>query len=196
MLLRSLVLSLLAAATAGADIDLTPRVRTTQFGTFASSWIQFIDGDRKISLMLDSDTKVSAGEGGAMFTFDGIPKASVRFKRSPLSSAAPFEGETLIQYQKAALAMLPDSAEGVVLDESAANPESINGQRSYRFTFSFEIAQVKMRESILFINIDPAQQIVVQTGAYAKDFDGAADRASSMIRSWHPTTPAEEEGIN
>lgn len=191
-----LVLSLLSVAAAFADIDLTPRTRTNQFGTFAASWVQFLDGDNKISVSLESDTQVTSADGGAVFRFGNIPQATVSLSRSPFSAMVPFDEEGLVQYQKAAIQMLPPSAEGLVREEAVADVETINGKHSYRFTFSFTIAGTPMRKSIHFVNIDDRQQIVIQTGAFAKDFPAASARATNIIRDWHPTTTAEEQGIN
>lgn len=195
MRLPLLVIALLSTAVR-ADIDLTPVVASTKFGGFSASRLQFTDGTKKFAMSLDSDAEVVAAEGGTGVRFKGIPQASVVFRRSPLTAAVAFDAEGLARYQKAALQLLPASAESVVQDEAVADAESIGGGHSYRFTFSYEIAKAPMRESIIFLNIDAAQQIVVQTGAFAKDFEATAGRANSMIRGWHEMTPGEEKGEN
>jgi hypothetical protein len=197
MSFRLLALSLLAVSTAvRADIDLTPRVRTTQFGQATSGWLQFLDGEIKWATNLDSDAQVTAGDGGAVIRFGNIPRATMTIKRSPLTSKVLFDAEGLVHYQKAAVQMLPPGIQNLVQDETVANPESLNGGNSYRFTFTYDIGSEKMRESIIFLNLDARQQIVVHTGAFLKDFEGAAARATGFIRSWHVTNPAEESGVN
>lgn len=190
------ILSLVAVTAVRADIDLTPRLRATAFGDANNGWVQFIDGDIKWAVALDSDAQISAGEGGAVLRFGNIPKATVAIKRSSLAPKVAFDAEGLVHYQKAAVQMLPPGIMNLVQDETVADAESINKGRSYRFTFTYDIAGEKMRESIIFLNLDERQQIVVHTGAYLKDFEATAARATSFIRGWHKTSKAEEQGIN
>jgi len=196
MRLCFLFLGLVSFTTAYADIDLTPRLRSTQFGDASNGWAQFLDGDIKWAILLDSDAQVSAADGGTVLRFGNIPRATVAIKRSPLTANVAFDAEGLVHYQKAAVQMLPPGLTNLVQDETVADAESINSGRSYRFTFTYEMAGEKMRESIIFLNLDARQQIVVHTGAFLKDFDAAAARATGLIRGWHKTTKVEEEGIN
>lgn len=185
-----------AAAAAGAAIDLTPTVAAARFGYFVANRLQFLHDGKKIAISLDSDAQVLAADGGATVRFKSLQQATVTFRQSPLTPAVAFDADGLERYRRAALQLLPSSAEALTADDAAADPESINGGHSYRFTYSFEIAKVPMRESIMFLNIDASEQLVVQTGAMAKHFEEAARRASSMVRGWHELTPAEERGEN
>ncbi|MEQ1858613.1 MAG: hypothetical protein ABMA13_01610 [Chthoniobacteraceae bacterium] len=187
---------LVAAGPVFADIDLTPQTIATQFGGFTAGRVQFADGDKKVSVSLDSDAHASPDESGTVFRFGGIPDAKVRMRRSPLNATVPFDADGLVQYQKAAVQMLPQSAQSVAQEEAAAESESINGGQSYRFVFTYSVAGVPLRESIVFLNIDARQQIVVQTIGIVKSFDAATQRAVRLIRDWHFTTPSEEKGEN
>jgi hypothetical protein len=194
---RLLALSLVAlCSVARADIDLTPKVRTTSFGAATSGWLQYVDGEIKWATNLDSDAQVSAADGGTVIRFGNIPRAKMTVKRSPLTANVLFDAEGLVHYQKAAVQMLPPGVQNLKQDETVANAETINNGNSYRFTFTYDIAGERMRESIIFLNLDARQQIVVHTGAFLKDFAGAAARATNFIRSWHQTTAAEETGVN
>lgn len=186
----------LTLTVAWADIDLSPNSASVNAGGFALRRLQFVEADKKFCMSLDSDAEVSAAAGGTRVQFKGIPGASVSFVSSPLKPALTFEGEYLVQYQRAAAALLPSSAEGVVQDEAAASSESISGGTAYRFVFSYSIAGAAMRESITFVNIGTRQQIVMKAGAYRKDFEAVSSRGVNMIRDWHVLRPAEEQGLN
>jgi hypothetical protein len=198
MRLKSILLlvSLAAASVALGDVNLTPNAASINMGGFFLHRLQFVDGDKKYCMTLDSDAEVSAATGGTQVRFKGIPGASVSFVASPLKPTLTFDGENLVRYQRAAAGLLPASAESVVQDEAVSSPESIGGGASYRFVFSYKIAGVPMRESIMFVNISAGQQIVVKAGSFLKDFEAASSRAVNMIRDWHLLRPAEEQGLN
>lgn len=181
---------------AWGDVDLSPNSASISIGGFALRRLQFVDAGKKFCMSLDSDAEVSATAGGTQVRFKGIPGASVSFVASPLKPALTFEGENLVQYQRAAVSLLPQSAESIVRDEAAPFSESIEGGTAYRFVFSYSIAGVAMRESISFVNIGGRQQIVVKAGSFQKDFEAVSSRGVNMIRDWHLLSPAEEQGLN
>jgi hypothetical protein len=72
----------------------------------------------------------------------------------------------------------------------------VNRWRSQRLTFDYEFAGVRMRESVIFLELNPATQIVVQIRAGAADFTVVSSRGLAIVRRWHEVTPDMEHGGN
>jgi hypothetical protein len=179
---------------AQAALDLTPNF--VRIGNGMITRAQFVDGDKKYAVTLDKETRLAAEDKGATFRFTGIPQASMKLRPSPLPKILPFEPEGLVEYQKAALALLPVSAEKPVLESQEPNVWPINEWKSHRFVFTYTIAGASFRESITFLTLNAGQQIVVQTGGQQANFDAIAQRAEKIIRRWHEVLPGDDEGRN
>ena len=72
---------LLAMGIEGLAVDLTPRYIDTFVDGFASRRLYFADGEKKIGLSLDQETKVEGGSGGAVFRFTKVPDATLRCRQ-------------------------------------------------------------------------------------------------------------------
>jgi hypothetical protein len=189
-----LALGLTAAVSAVADIDLTPRFMVIGGGLVNRAY--FADGNKQYAVTLDSETKLSADEGGALFKFTNITQATMRLRRSPIAKPPAFDAESLPEYTKAAAALLPGAAEEVTLESQADNVLPINRWKSCRFVYTYRLGGVAFEESITFLNLDSGDQIVVQTGSQRKDFPAVAERADDIIRRWHQVQPGDEVGLN
>jgi hypothetical protein len=107
-----------------------------------------------------------------------------------------FDEESLPKYERAAAALLPAHASAVKLDERAANPLPVNGWTSHRFTFSYESANGPMRETVIFLNLTPDQQVLFLVTGKRAVFDEVNARAFDIIRRWHEILPEDETGAN
>jgi hypothetical protein len=101
-----------------------------------------------------------------------------------------FGPDTLDRYEEAARKLLPQVADKVKLVEQVKNPWPINKWESHRFVFTYTNAAGEVQESISFLNITPAQQVVVQVSAAVKDFAEVSGRAYDTIRRWHELDPS------
>ena len=180
---------------AGAT-DLVPHyISTTTDGVIVRR-PYFADGEKKYGIKIDSETKLTAFEGGALFRFDKFPDAAMRLRASPISAPGAFHPETLERYQQVARSLLPPGAEEVVLAESALDPLPINGWQSYRVTFSYRAATDPRRQSVIFLNLKPTEQILVQTDSAERSFNEVSARAFNIVRRWHEIQPEDEQPYN
>lgn len=177
-------------------IDLVPRYVSTMDDGVVSQRPYFADGDKKYAIKLDSESKLTESEDGALFSFEKFPGATMRLRRSPLHPEMTFGAEYLERYQQAACGLLPGGAQEVALVEKTPNPLPINGWQSYRFTFSYRIANQTRRQSITFLDLTPTEQIVMQTAASERDFNEISGRAFNIIRRWHEVMPEDERPFN
>ncbi len=176
-------------------IDLTPQYVSTIDDGVVSQRPYFADGEKKYAVKLDSETKLSAYEGGALFTFAKSPDARMLLRPSPLPSALPFP-DNLPQYEEAARGLLPPDAQDVALVTKVADPLPINDWKSYSFTFTYHTANQPRRQSITFLNLKPSEQIVMQAAASEADFENIAGRAFNIIRRWHEVPASSEQRFN
>ncbi len=192
-----LTLLLLAglADRAGAT-DLTPHFINKNTDGVVITRPFFADGMKKYGIRIDAETKLSAFDGGAIFRFDKMPGAAMRLRRSPLPAETGFGPETFEAYQKAARTLLPPGAEGIVFVESALDPLPINHWQSLRVTFSYQVANQAQRQSVIFLNLKPTEQIVVQTTADKRNFEEVSGRAFNIVRRWHEINPDDEQPFN
>ena len=193
--------SLLAVCCAGLALparatDLVPHYISTVTDGVAIRRPYFADGGKKYGVKIDSETKLTAFEGGALFRFDKFPEATMRLRSSPISAPGAFGPETLEHYQQVAQTLLPAGAEEVALAESVLNPLPINGWQSYRVTCSYRVANETRRQSVIFLNLKPTEQILVQTDSAERSFNEVSARVFNIIRRWHEIVPEDEQPYN
>ncbi|MDB6175224.1 MAG: hypothetical protein JWL59_4535 [Chthoniobacteraceae bacterium] len=194
-LVLTAVFSLLLHGAASA-IDLTLRYVTTYTDGIPVRRPCFIDGDKKYAVTLDSQTELVAAEGSTLFNFTKFPRALMQLRQSPMKADVTFEPLNLPRYRAAALQLLPQGAQNPVLIAEASNVLPVNKWISQRLTFSYESGGSPMCESVLFLNLDPATQIVVQIRAGAPDFPTVTARGDDIIRRWHEVLPEAERSAN
>ncbi len=186
LLLTGLTLS------AGA-IDLTPHYISHMTEGVVVRRPYFADGGKKYGIKLDSETKLTASDGGALFRFDKFPEATTRLRSSTVPAQTGFAPETFELYRQAALALLPPGVTGVEIIGNEPNPYPINGWSSLRLTLSYRINNSARRQSVTFLNLKPTEQIIVQTAASETNFEDVSARTFDIIRRWHEIVPEEEQ---
>lgn len=179
-----------------AELDLMPRFTSVVADGIVVRRPYFADGAKRFTVKVDSETEIAELEGSAIFRFKNVTHASTRLRPSPLKPADAFDAENLKRYQAAARGMLPAFAEEVRMEGETADVYPIRDWTSYQFAFTYRLGQDLMRESITFLNIAPAQQIVVQVGAKEANFADIASRSFNIVRRWHQLDPSEQQGIN
>lgn len=184
----SLLLAI-SALTASA-LDLSPNFITTTADGISIRRPYFSDGGKKFSVTLDLETELIPYEDGALFRFVKLKNAEMRLRPSSFPAETGFGPETLDRYQEAARKLIPQGAEGVVLERQTPNPMSINQWKSHRFEYKYRTTAGEVRESITFLNITPTQQVIVQVHAMEKNFVDASERAWDILRRWHEVDPS------
>lgn len=166
-------------------LDLTPSFVTVMSDGINIQRPYFSDSGKKYAVTLNVETELVPSEDGALFKFVKLKHAEMRLRPSSFSVEVMFGPDTLDRYQEAARRLLPQNAEGVILEQQTKNPLPINGWASHRFVYKYTTPAGEVRESITFLNIIPSQQVVVQVYAAAKDFADASERGYDIIRRWH-----------
>ncbi|WP_131989390.1 hypothetical protein [Chthoniobacter flavus] len=171
-------------------IDLTPHFSDMTVGGLVQRRMFFVDGNQKVSVNMDFQTRVEAGSGGAVFRFLRVPNAFLILRPSPMSADEPFVGVSLLRYREAAHRFLPPGVASVESLEEISDPITSHGWHSFRFAYSYIEQGTPRICSVTFINIRPEEQIVMLVAAPSKDFDDAAHRSWFIVRTWQ-VLPAE-----
>lgn len=177
-------LFLLTFGSSFATIDLTPRFLTQEADGTAMNRPYFKADNKRFGIKIDSETTVIPYNNGALFSFKKFPDARMELLQSPLE-AGPFTVERLVQCEAAARKLLPPDANNVVLVESFPDPLPINDWQSHRFVFAYRSAGQSRRQSITFLNLDSATQIIMRIAAREENFEKIAQRSFHIIRRWH-----------
>ena len=172
-------------ALSASALDLTPSFAEVSSDGVTIRRPYFTDGGKKYSVTINAETEVTQCDEGALFRFIKLKNAEMRLRPSPCSVEIKFEPETLDSYEAVARKLLPQVAEGVVLEQQTGNPLPINGWEGHRFVYTYSTPAGQVRESITFLNILPAHQVIVQIYAPAKEFSDASERGFDIIRRWH-----------
>jgi len=190
-----LLLGVLAFETPAPAVDLTPRYIDTFIDGVANRRLYFLDGEKKIGVSLDHETKVEAGAGGVVFRFAKYRDATFLMKPSPMTADQPFEGIALERYKEAARRLLPPGVKEVKALDEVANPLPINRWTGRRFTYACESADAALVVSVTFLNLNKDDQIVLVTTATDRNFPEAAERSFQIIRTWQELLPGDEKKI-
>ncbi len=177
---------------AGA-IDLTPHYMSHMTEGVVVRRPYFADGGKKYGIKLDSETSLSAYEGGAIFRFEKFPEATLRLRPSAVPAQTGFGPETFELYRQAAVALLPPGVTAVEVIANETNPYPINGWSSLRLTFSYRLNNFARRQSVTFLNLKPTEQIIIQAAASESNFEDVSARTFDIIRRWHEIVPEEEQ---
>lgn len=187
---------LLVAAQASAELMLTPRLVTIEYGGVPVQRAYFMDGQKKFAVTIDSETELVSHGEGALFRFSRIPLATVELRRSPMKAGKGFSPENIADYTKLARQFLPANAEVWTEEPIFLDPLPINRWKTCRFNFFYRVGGSPIRADVTFIELNAKDQIVVITGATASTYAKVRYRSDDIIRRWHEVTAEEESGAN
>ncbi len=176
-------------------VDLTPRYIDTFIDGIASRRLYFADGEKKIGVRINHETRVEGGAGRAVFRFTKVPGATFLIKPSPMTPDQPFEGIALERYREAARRLLPPGVRNVKVLEEVPDPLPVNRWTGRRFTYSCESVDASLMLSVTFLNLSPDDQLILVTLATERTFPEAAERSFQIIRSWQELLPGDERPV-
>jgi len=182
--ITSLSIALLLASPAMA-IDFTPRVMIENADGVTIHRYYFADGSKNYGIKLGAAATLSAGNGGALFTFGKFVYATMLWRSSPFPAAMAFDAEHLPQYLIAAKQFLPKGSTDLKVETEEANVYPINHWICHRYTISYAFYGSPMRDTVTFLNLNEKEQIVIQVSSTGADAAAIAAEAWNLIRSWH-----------
>jgi hypothetical protein len=112
--------------------------------------------------------------------------AEVRIEKSALTPATPFAGAGLDVYRQRVLSTVPQGAANLRMGEEKRDPLPVFGWKDYELTVAFEFFSQRLRRSVIFINLNATEQIMVIVTGAQSDFDRIHAQAMDVMLSWTP----------
>lgn len=185
-----LLASLTGAVPRVDALDFVLHSRSVQEDGFAREQL-FIRNDERSEVLLSLPAQWTRTDSPASLTLvpPDVRNSLVRVEKSALAPNTEFREAGLDTYRRRALADVPQGATGVQCREERDNPLPIFGWKDHEFVFTYEFFGQAYRRSVVFVNLNAREQIVLTCVAPAENFDAVHDVGFDVLRSWQ-TVPA------
>ena len=175
----------LAVPSRALDFQLRPTTTVDDGFTHEHSCFSYDDrADMQIDLPRGWRTTADAG------SITSVPPdasgALLRIEKSTLGPDTPFRDAGLDVYRRRALAGVPQGAVNARIVAEKADPLPIFGWKDYEVTVSYDFFGQSLSRSVVFINLNPKQQILLTVSATQGDFDKVRGQGMTVMQSWVP----------
>lgn len=184
--LPGLVAALLAlgAPRAGA-LDFVLHATTVEEDGFNREQL-YVRNDERSNVLLTLPARWTRNDGAASLTVipPDFENSLVRIEKSALAPDTSWHDKGVEVYRRRAQADVPQGATGLQCKEERDNPLPIFGWKEHEFVFTYEFFGQAYRRSVLFVNINAREQIVLTCVAPAEHFDRVREAGMDLLRSW------------
>jgi hypothetical protein len=194
--ISAILLFIVLPAGLACALDFTPRYRLENADGILIRRPYFSDGEKGYAFRLGADTELTAENGGALFKFTKFTYATLTWRMSSFTTAAPFDATNLPKYQEAAIRMLPKGCERVKIESEEDNVYPMNNWICHRYTISYAFYGFAMRDTVTFLNVTEKDQCVIQVSSRLQDYKAIEKQSWDIIRSWHLIEPELEKRYN
>lgn len=164
-------------------LDLTPRAITTSYNGFRVNRYFFEDSGKQMGFRIDSKMTVKGTTASAAFKFEDLTNASMQIVKSPKSPEAPFADKEIELYRAHARALVPANATDVEIEQENRDAIAINGWTSHQFLFTYKLFGVPYRRSVIFLNYNKTEQLILDVSAPALEFELVYLRSYQVLNS-------------
>ena len=179
----------LAGAMPRADaLDFTLHTKNVQEDGFTKEQL-YIRNDERSDVFLSLPARWTRSDAPPALTLTppDIRNSLVRVEKSSLAPNTEFRDAGLDTYRRRAQGDIPQGATNVRCHEETDNPLPIFGWRDHEFVFTYDFFGQAYRRSVVFINLNSREQIVLTCVASAEDFDSVRTAGLDVLRSWQVT---------
>lgn len=175
-------------------IDLTPHeVATSNDGPPGKRYF-FQDASKRLGFRMDDKMTASGANDSASFRFSDLQTATMKLLKSPLKPELLLDSRNAESFQTTARTFLPRDAKEVRMEEDKPGAIAINGWTSRQFIFSYTMFSIPYRRSITFLNYSEKEQIILDIGAAASDYQKAYVRGYRVLNSLSELTTESGSG--
>ncbi len=146
----------------------------------------FLDnGDNsRVFISLPGGWDHSADSGALTLTSRTETDTMVRLEKSPFAPDLPFKDKALESYRKRVLAAVPQGATETQIAEEHDEPLPIFHWKSHEFVVDYIFFGRAFRRSMVFLDLNAREQLLVMTVAPRPGYDRAHGIAFDVLRSW------------
>ena len=176
-------LSLVAGPVRGLDFRL--HATTVQEDGQPREQLSFrADAGTEVAIALPGGWARADDVGSLTLTPPRITNGMVRIERSALTPAVAFRDAGLDTYRQRVLAGIPQGAAEIKASGDADDPLPIFGWKSHEWTVDYDFFGQSYRRSVLFLNLNAREQLMLTTVSLRADFDPVHAAGLDVLRSW------------
>ncbi len=171
-------------ARAGA-LDFILHAKNVQEDGFTKEQL-YVRNDERSDVLLGLPMEWARTDGPASLTLvpPDVRNSLVRVEKSALAPNTEFREAGLDTYRRRAQADIPQGATNVQCREEHENPLPIFGWKDHEFVFSYDFFGQAYKRSVVFVNLNAREQIVLTCVAPAEKFDAVRNAGFDVLRSW------------
>ena len=146
----------------------------------------YVRNDERSDVLLNLPARWVRTDGPATLTLmpPDVRNSLVRVEKSPLAPNTEFREAGLETYRRRAQADIPQGATTVQCQEEHENPLPVFGWKDHEFLFTYDFFGQTYKRSVVFINLNAREQIMLTCVAPAEGFDAVRDAGFEVLRSW------------
>lgn len=179
----SLLLILLAFASAQARIDLTPVAGERVLEGIRFAQLSFSENGRTITYEQPRGWTYTGGGDSIRFTPPNIDLASAEIQQSKLPAAQPFDEENRKALQAQTVAAVPPGSKNAALVSEMLNPLRLGVYDTYEVIVSYEAFGQAFMMGVVYVNL-PDTQLRFRTLARKSDFEKVHRAFRGSMFSW------------
>ena len=178
-------LTLASAGPRAGALDFVLHARNVEEDGFTKEQL-YVRNDERSEVLLTLPARWVRTDGAASLTLvpPDVRNSLVRVEKSPLAPGVEFRAAGLDTYRRRASAGVPQGATNVEAREERENPLPIFGWTSREFTYAYDFFGQAYRRTVVFVNLNAREQIVLTCVAPTGDFDAVREEALEVLRSW------------
>lgn len=168
-----------------AALDLTPIPGVREMEGVKIPIVLFEDGARKISYQPPRGWNASGGGASLSFYAPGDGHGWLKLmtvNKKPGSDAAA--NNTPEAWQAFSRQFLPKDAEEIALSKESVSPFTLEGRPSHQFTFTYLLAASRNTASIIVVDRNETQWLVILISADLPQFEAIQEQAVGSLFSW------------
>ncbi len=181
-----LIAAALAVAVPRADaLDFVLHATTVEEDGLSREQL-YVRNDERSNVLLTLPARWARNDGAASLTVipPDINNSLVRVEKSSLAPDTTWRDKGLETYRRRAEADVPQGAAGLQCKEEHDDPLPIFGWKAHEFVFAYEFFGQAYRRSVVFVNLNAREQIVLTCVAPAERFDQVRAAGFDLLRSW------------
>jgi hypothetical protein len=175
-------------------LDLTPHEITPANDGPTIRRYFFQDGNKRLGFRMDDKMSASGASDSVAFRFNDIKTAAMKLSMSPMTPEVLFDEKHLESYRATARTFLPPGAKDVRIEEETADAIVINGWTGRQFVFAYSLSNIPYRRSITFLNYSGKEQIILDVGAAASEYEKTYFRGYRVLNSLSELTSESASG--
>ena len=146
----------------------------------------YVSNDTRTNVLLSLPPRWNRVDEAASLTLTPADahNSLVRLEKSSLAPDTPFSDKGLDTYRRRAQAGVPQGATDLQCAQERDNPLPIFSWKDHEFIFTYEFFGQSYRRSVLFIDLNAREQLMLTCVAPADQFERVHDAGLEMMRSW------------